>query len=32
MPVKSQAEMMAYIETKGLMTEYRMEPEPDGKS
>ena len=26
-PIKSQAEAMAYVEVKGLMTEYRMEPD-----
>lgn len=26
-PVKSRAEMMAYVEIKGLITEYRSEPD-----
>ncbi len=26
-PVQSQAEMMAYVEVKGLMAEYRQEPD-----
>lgn len=29
-PLKSRAEMMVYAEVKGLMTEYRMEPDETG--